>query len=166
MESFLRQLTDMSNNIGKIVMNLQSLELSLRLVLDRLQNLDGGTEIDLMDLTVGEWVSENYFTNYNTLNQLIKKFNSELRSRGLTERVDDSIVELRDAIAHGRVLALNPEGPYRMVKFSQSKDNKVQVVRSLDITKDWLSEQVSKTNSEIRKVITISQILGLDCFPE
>lgn len=157
---------DIPSNIGKIVINLKSLEFSLRLILDRLQNLDGSTNIDLMDLTIGEWVSENYFTNYDTLNQLIKKVNSELASRGLSERVDDSIVELRDAIAHGRVLALNPEGPYRMVKFSQSKDNKVQVVVSLDITKDWLSHQISRTNNEVQKTIKISQILGLDCFPK
>ena len=162
----MSQSTDIPSNIGKIVLNLQSLEFSLRLILDKLQNPDGGTKIDLMDLTVGEWISENYFTNYDTLNQLIKKVNSELGSHGLSERVDDSIVELRDAIAHGRVLAVNPEGPYRIVKFSPSKDSKVQVVVSLDITKDWLSHQISRTTNEVQKVIKISQILGLDCFPK
>jgi len=155
-------------NIGKIVANLQSLEFVLRLILDELQNIHGEgkrTQINFMKLTTGEWVSENYFTNYDTLNQLIQKVNSELHSRGLSERVDDSLVELRDTLAHGRVLALNPDGPYRVLKFSKPKDSKVQATVSVDITPDWLSQQIKRTANELRKIVRLGQALGLKCLP-
>jgi hypothetical protein len=129
----MRISTDVPSNIGKIVVNLQSLEFSLRLVLNELQRRNGATkspEIDLMKKGVGEWIQEDYFTNYDTLNILIKKINSELEFRSLSERIDDSMVELRDTIAHGRILALNPEGPYRILKFSRPKDKKVRDVVS------------------------------------
>jgi len=159
---------DIPANIGKIVANLQSLEFALRLILDELQGIHGagkGTQIDFMKLTVGEWVPENYFTNYDTLNQLIQKVNSELHSHGLSERVDDSLVELRDALAHGRVLALNPDGPYRILKFSKTRDGNVQVTVSVDITPDWLSQQIKRTANELQKVVRLGQALSLKCFP-
>lgn len=159
---------DTPSNIGKIVVNLQSLEFALRLFLDEIQSLPGiakGAPIEFMKLTVGEWVPENYFTNYDTLNQLIQKVNSELNSHGLSERVDKSIVELRDALAHGRVLALNPQGPFRILKFSKPKNGKVQVTVSVDITPDWLSQQIKHTVNELQKVVKLGQALGLKCFP-
>ena len=155
-------------NIGKIVANLLSLEVALRLILDELQCIHGAgkrTQIDFMELTKGEWVPEIYFTNYDTLNKLIQKVNSELNSRGLSELVDESLVELRDTLAHGRVLALNPEGPYRVLKFSKPKDRKVQVTVSVDITPDWLSQQIKRTENEVRKVVRLGQVLGLKCIP-
>ncbi|MBI5353022.1 MAG: hypothetical protein HZB50_10320 [Chloroflexi bacterium] len=161
-------LSDTPANIGKIVENLQSLEFALRLVLDELQGIHNkgkGAQMDFMKLTVGEWVPETFFTNYDSLNQLIQKVNSEFLSHGLIERVDESLVELRDALAHGRVLALNPDGPYRMLKFSKPKDDKVQVTISIDITSDWLTKQINRTAKELQKVVRLGQALGLKCFP-
>jgi len=155
-------------NIGKIVANLLSLEVALRLILDELQSIHGAgkrMQIDFMKLTKGEWVPEIYFTNYDTLNQLTRKVNSELHSRGLSERVDESLVELRDTLAQGRVLALNPDGHYRVLKFSKPKDSKVQVTVSVDITPDWLSQQINRTENELQKVVRLGQTLGLKCFP-
>jgi len=155
-------------NIGKIVANLLSLEVALRLILDELQSIHGAgkrTQIDFMKLTKGEWVPENYFTNYYSLKKLIQNVNFELQSRGLSERVDDSIVELRDTLAHGRILALNPDGPYRVLKFSTPKDSKVQVTVSIDMTQDWLSQQIKRTANELQKVVRLGQTLGLKCFP-
>jgi hypothetical protein len=49
----------------------------------------------------------------------MKKVNSELQALELSNRVDESLVKLRDALAHGRVLADVPEGPFRIFKFSK-----------------------------------------------
>ncbi len=161
-------VTDVPGSIGKIVVNLQSLEFSIRLILNELQSVTEtikSQKVDFMKIKVGEWIPENYYTNYDTLGNLIKKLNTELEIRSLPERVDESIVELRDTIAHGRVLALNPEGPYRILRFSRPKDNKVKVVESVYITQDWLSHQIGRSESEVRRVIKISKILKLNCFP-
>ena len=157
---------DMPSSVGKIVLNLQSLEFALRLVLDELRGVrdEGETQVDFMNLVVGEWVPENYFTNYDALNLLIRKVNSELKSRGIAEQIDSSIVELRDSLAHGRVLSSDPKGPYRILKFSKPKDGKVQVVVSIDITSDWLSQQIMRTESEVRRLINLGRNLGLKCF--
>jgi len=56
---------------------------------------------------------------YDTLAQVMKKVNSELQALELSNRVDESLVKLRDALAHGRVLADVPEGPFRIFKFSK-----------------------------------------------
>ena len=159
---------DAPSNIGKIIVNLQSLEFALRLFLDETQSHPGAAKdvtIDYMNLTVGEWVPENHLTNYDTLNQLIKKVNSELQSRGLSERIDESIVELRDAIAHGRVLANQPDGPYHILKFSIPKNGKTKVTVSIEMTQDWFDHQIKRTLNELKKVVKIGQALGLKCFP-
>jgi hypothetical protein len=156
-------------NIGSIVTNLQSLEFALRLFLDETQgypNSPKDTSLNLTGLNVGEWVPENYFTNYDTLKQLIRKVNSELQKRGLSERIDESVVELRDAIAHGRVLSLHPDGPFRILKFSKPIEHKTQVKVSVDMTSAWLSQQTKRTHDEIMKVVRIGQSLGLKCFPK
>jgi hypothetical protein len=158
-----------ARNLGSIVVNLQSLEFALRLFLDETQsypNSQNDTVTNLTGLDVGEWVSESYFTNYDTLKQLIRKANSELQKRGLSDRIDESLVELRDAIAHGRVLSSNPDGPFRILKFSKPIDGKVQVKISVDMTPDWLSQQTKRTHDEILKVVKVGQSIGLKCFPK
>ena len=160
--------SQIANNIGSIVINLQSLEFALRLFLDETQGHSDSprnTPLNLAGLNIDEWVPENYFTNYDTLKQLIRKVNNELQKRGLSERIDESLVELRDAIAHGRVLSLNPDGPFHILKFSKPIDDKTQVKISVDMTPEWLSRQTKRTHDEILKVVRVGKSLGLKCFP-
>lgn len=155
--------------IGSVVTNLQSLEFALRLFLDETQGRPGvgnNKPLNLTKLTVGEWVPENNLTNYDTLKQLIQKTNAELQKRGLSERIDESLVQLRDAIAHGRVLSLYLEGPLHIVKFSKPDKSKVQVEMSIEVTPEWLSLQVRRTQDELLKVVKLGQLIGLKCFPK
>jgi hypothetical protein len=161
--------TKVFSDIGKIVTNLQSLEFALRLFLGEIQSQSGaakGTIVDFARLNVGEYVPENYFTNYDTLKQLIQKANIELQTRSFSERIDESIVELRDAIAHGRVSSLHPDGPLRLLKFSKPADGKVQVKISVELSQEWLSKQIKRTHDEILKIVRAGQSLGLKCFPK
>ena len=68
-----------------------------------------GEPLEFGNLSVGEWVPETPLANYDTLAQVMKKVNSEFQARGLSNRVDESLVKLRDALAHGRVPADVPE---------------------------------------------------------
>jgi hypothetical protein len=160
---------DIATKLGHIVTNLQSLEFSLRLFLDEIQGHPRHTKdrpTNFSELTVGEWVPEDYFTNYDTLKQLIRKANIELQAHGLSECIDESLVELRDAIAHGRVLSLHPDGPFRILKFSKPIDGRAQVKISTEITPKWLSDQIRHTHDELLKIVRLGQSLGLSCFPK
>jgi hypothetical protein len=162
-------MENLFNSIGKIELNLRSLEFALRLLLHDIHDIKEGkneTVFNLMKVSINEHVPENYLSNYDTLAQLIKKVNFSLKDRNLPERIDYSIVILRDTLAHGRILANHPEGPYRIIKFSKAKDAMVQVESVFDITPEWLASQVKKTENEMQKMIIISHQLGLKIFPE
>jgi hypothetical protein len=98
--------------IGKIFTNLQAFEFSLRLFLyESIGPQDATLNID--QLALNDWVSENPITNYDSLSDLITKVNERLNVLGIHEHVDDSLVDLRDALAHGWVSALHPIGPFK-----------------------------------------------------
>ena len=161
----MASLNDIPASLGKIILNLQSLEFTLRLFLYETQKLGGSKPEDYANLTVGKWVSENPLTSYDTLGQLISKVNTELQNRGLQEKVDISLVDIRDALAHGRFLANQPNGPYRLFKFSRPKNGKVQVTVSLEMDSHWFADQIRGTLAEINKIVKIGRALGLTCFP-
>jgi hypothetical protein len=150
--------------VGKIVMNLQTFEFSLRLFLhesvgtpDRSFSFEG--------LAVDEMVVENALTNYDSLADLIGKTNRRLKELGISERIDSSLVGVRDSIAHGRVMALHPTGPFRLLKFSRPRAGKVQVRTAVELTKEWLAQQIERTREETIKVFRLARSLGLSCFP-
>jgi hypothetical protein len=160
---------DTPQGIGKVLSNLQALEFVIRLFLYELKKTDSNLQIqsfDLQSLSAGKWVPETPLTNYDTLGQLIKKLNAELRDRGISSQVDPSVVGLRDAIAHGRVLSLRPEGPFSILKFSKPVNGKVQVTVAVEITPDWFKKQIEWSLAEVNKVIRIARDLGLSCFPD
>jgi len=150
--------------IGKIITNLQALEFSLRLFLYESVGPQDAT-LRLEQLVVGDWVSENPITNYDSLSILITKVNERLENLGVGERVDDTLVNLRDALAHGRTSALQPTGPFRLMKFSRGRQGKVRVTTITELTPDWLAEQTRRTFAEVQKVARIGRSIGLSCFP-
>ncbi len=102
--------------IGKIIINLQALEFSLRLFLyESVGPQDATLKID--QLTLNDWVSENPITDYDSLGDLITKVNDRLNVLGIQEHIDDSLVDIRDALAHGRVSALHQIGPFKLMNF-------------------------------------------------
>jgi hypothetical protein len=156
-------LDERATYIGKIIGNLQVLEFLLRLFLYEKVGPQNIT-YSLDEVAEGEWVPENPITNYDSLRTLVKKVNKQLEAQGVTDRVDHSLVDLRDAIAHGRVTAFHPEGPYKLMKYSPAKDGKVQVMIAKTLSSRWLKEQVTRTLSEARKVQQIGHSLGLSGF--
>ena len=160
---------DTLQGIGKILSNLQSLEFALRLFLYELQKAHHSSwsePLMLESLSVGDWVPETPLTDYDTLGQLIKKVNAEIGAQGVCDLVDESVVELRDAIAHGRVSSLRPDGPFSMLKFSKPHNGKVRVTVAVEMTQDWFKQQIKRTFAEVAKIIRIARDLGLTCFPD
>jgi len=150
--------------LGKILTNLQALEFSLRLFLYESVGPQHKT-LTLDQLAVGDWVPENPITNYDSLGDLVCKVNERLEALGVPERLDHSLIDLRDALAHGRTSALLPRGPFKLLKFSRPKQGKVQVTTAIDLTPQWLTEQTKRTFDEVQKIVQLGQYLGLTCFP-
>jgi hypothetical protein len=85
--------------------NLLSLEFLLRVFLQSLPTarpigIPYGT--DLYSYPVGTEVPESELTSYDTLGKLIDKYNRQVKARGY-EEIDRTLIEIRDALAHGRV---------------------------------------------------------------
>ena len=143
-------------NLGKLVGNFQSLEFVLRALLINDEIAHKGplpkSATDMDKMNDGDIVPENAFTNWDTLRQLIKKYNGhpKISSAGLT--IDEDLVDIRDAIAHGRVSAATPSSPLRLLKLKKPKDNQVKVTFSVLMTREWFAEQLGRVYKAVLKV--------------
>lgn len=140
--------------LGKLLVNFQSLEFALRAYLQdqpdaRPFELPDGTDIYLCP--VGAELPENEFTSYDTLGQLIKKYNDKIRARGGAP-IDDTLVELRDALAHGRVAAKGDIDNDHLLKFSKPREGKVQVTFNQEMSVEWFKEQYKRVNGALHSV--------------
>ena len=137
--------------LGRLVGNLQSLEFILR---GFLQELPSAREIgiapgtDLYSFPVGRVLPESEMTSWDTLSVLIEKFNREMRKRG-APGVDVRIVEVRDALAHGRVSSSSPDENLRLLKFSKPSRRRVRIVFNEQMTKAWFEDQIRRAHQAI-----------------
>lgn len=132
-----------SRSIGALICNLQSIEFQIRTVLawDNYPKASGmPTGHKLADLTVGDEYATGTFTNYDSLGQLLSAFNTIAERRAL-KRLPDSLLELRNALAHGRFLADPGDSYFRLIKFSPVKNGRVKVTYNEVLDPDWYSRQ-------------------------
>lgn len=143
--------------MGSLIVNLQSLELAFRGFLYNCEmgwtRQRGSRFID--DMAEGQQLEENAFTNYDTLRELIKKFNKEVQSRHLNIQVDPAIARIRDSLAHGRIASLSPslDEPLRLVKYSKPSNNRVDVTDYHVLTGKWFDEQTEMVGKSIQSVV-------------
>jgi hypothetical protein len=145
--------------IGEIFANLLALEFSLRFFLYESVGPQHAT-LSLDQLTAGDCVPENPITNYDSLGKLVRKVNERLEALDVPERVDNSLVDLRDTLAHGRIYYSQLDGPGKLLKFSRAKQGKVRVTTAIELTPQWLKEQNKRTVAELKKVVRIIHSLG------
>lgn len=124
--------------LGKLVGNLQSIELAARLALTKLQTPArlAEAETELPRIRQGDRVTKSAITNSDDLSRTLQKYNKRVP---LECRVAyRQIVGLRDALAHGRTFGSGApgEGPLRLLKFSRESDRerKVEVTMAADMT--------------------------------
>jgi len=144
-------------NLGKLLVNFQSLEFVLRAFLLKVENsLEKSfhQSQNLLELNEGAEVPENAFTNYDTLGQLIDKYNSHPKVKSLGLTIDRSVIDIRDAISHGRVLSLKPTPPFNLLKFDRPQNNRTKVTFNILLTREWFSEQLPRVQ---RAAITVAQ---------
>jgi len=156
----MAKITDMEQghhptNMGKLVVNFQSLEFALRAFLVNYEIGSGvsyARSVNPSEMNEGDIVSENAFTNYDTLGQLITKYNAhnKISSAGLT--IDVTLVDIRDAIAHGRISSDTPDSIAKLLKFDKPENKAVKVAFSVLMTKEWFGEQIKRVYAAILKV--------------
>jgi hypothetical protein len=142
-------------DLGKLVGNLHSLEFCLRMFLQKMPTarptgLPWG--VDVYSFPVGTELVESELTSFDSLAALIDKVNAELFRQGSSERVDRSLVELRDALAHGRVSANAENETLRLLKFNKPNRGRVQITFNQVMSKEWFAEQQKQVFSSIEIV--------------
>ena len=75
------------------------------------------------------------------------------------------IVDLRDALAHGRMFGSGQDSEhFRLLKFAKrpNEQERVLVTLAIDVTEDWLSDNIAFLDDEISKV---ARFLGYKKVP-
>jgi hypothetical protein len=141
--------------VGGIIMNLQALETVLRYFLLRRSRQDPQFP------KVGDAdVSETYLTNYMSLGYLIDEFNKGLEENEKQFEVAKAVVDIRDALAHGRLLTVLRQPPYRLWKFGKANDHRVSVEFCEELTSEWLKAKSDMIFAEKEKVISCFKLRG------
>ena len=141
-------------SLGKLYGNFHSLEFALRAYLySRDPTIPFEHGVDLGQLKVGQDVPLNAFTNFDSLGKLISKFNVYMAEHRPSEIIDSTIVDLRDALAHGRVSGATSALPLRLLTFSAPKRDAVRVTWSEELSPTWLDQQRLRVFNELMKVL-------------
>ncbi len=115
--------------IGRLIARLRSFEFGLRLFL---WNQRGPTSWSFVnELLAGQTVEENAFTSYDTLGQLITKYNATVKASAPELQVDPGLSDLRDLLGHGRMFSNEPVSPLRVMKFSHAVRGTVTVTHAV-----------------------------------
>lgn len=148
--------TDHATQLGKLIGNFQSLETVLRVFLDKVSastspRLPPGKTY--FGLRAGEEVAVNAFTNFDSLDQLIDKYNAVVRAKDHALQIDASIVAVRDLLAHGRIAADSPdETRLTIIKFDRPLNGTVHVTDSAMMTNQWCQERIDLVRMQLEKV--------------
>ncbi len=147
-------------NLGKLIAMLHNLEFALRGFLCK-RNLDKEPAVDLKSVHEGDWIEINSFTNYDTLCELIGKFNRAVEDSNPNLVIDTSVVNLRDALAHGRIAGEAPSCPLTLLKFGRPKKEKLQVLAEAVMNLAWFKDNLTLVHKQLIKVVNASNSLGM-----
>jgi len=148
--------------LGRLTTNLHALEITIRdFLFTASEGLKSSTKHaqSLRNLRTDQSVPLNPFTSYDDLRTLIVKYNKRVQATANRLVIDEDIVTLRDAIAHGRMFSFEPSCPLLLLKFSKPKGSLVKVEFSATMTPDWFGSQIKRVNGELSKVVEASRLL-------
>jgi len=146
-------LSEHATMIGKLLVSFQCLEYALRAFLYERRDpphepLAPGTDLDTM--TFGDVLPENAITRWDSLTHLIKRYNRAISDGQLA--LDLSLVDLRDALAHGRMAASLSERNFALIKFTRPYAGRVEVGFRQELSKEWIGDQIKRVLAECEKV--------------
>jgi len=106
---------------------------------------------DIYSFPVGSEVPENELTSYDSLGILIAKFNRAMIAQG-KPTIEPALVDLRDAVAHGRVSAPTRDGYFRLLKFDRPVAGRVKVTFNEVMTEVWFKAQTERAWAAVEHV--------------
>jgi hypothetical protein len=152
------------DRLGRLLSNIIQLEFAVRVGLHFQEREDTrmSTEV-LHTIREGDLLPENYLTNWMQLSELVDDYNARESARG-GATIDEGIVELRHALAHGRLTASTLTSEMSLFRFSQPdrRTKRVMVERIDRLTPQWLDEQVDRTADALQAVFKRIQELKPD----
>lgn len=154
--------------LGTIVGNLASLELVVRVTL---HDLEAGTRpavhngFDLEQLKVGTALPLTALTSWDSLGQLIGRYNELCTGAELGERLNLEVKHIRDTLLHGRILSSCPPNELIVVRMSKPRDGKppiVEAIERLSISRlkelaQLVREQLQKASSRLGRLQATSK---------
>jgi hypothetical protein len=142
--------------IGKLFSNLLSLEFSIRAYF---ANLPGAKPVSPFGVSiytnpVGSFVPESALTEFVYLSALIERFNAHQKDTD-SPQIDTSIIDLRNALAHGLVSAPMEDSTMHLMKFGKAISGVVPVTVNEAMTDQWFKAQISKAANAIGVVYQV-----------
>jgi hypothetical protein len=137
--------------VGCIITNLQALETVLRRFLMEVN----GERMEFPKPEDSD-AAETQLTGYLSLNRLVGRFNEALKDSEKNFAVDEGVVRIRDAFAHGRLITYD-QFPTRLWKFGvATKDHRVPIEFCEELTVEWLTGKSNWIERQKQNVV--------DCF--
>lgn len=142
-----------ATELGGLIGNLHSLEFIIRLCLVQRPGSEARDTYgdDFREKPVGAIVLESDLTDFASLGQLIDRFN-ECYGTEESPPIDPALVQLRDAIAHGRVFA-GPHDTYmRIIKFDRPKGGQARIAYNEVMSPEWFRDNKARVREAIHTV--------------
>lgn len=109
----------------------------------------------LYDAPPGTLVLLNPMMDYRTLLQILRAYNASLPKGRTSWMVDEGVVAIRDAFAHGRVAAPADDPTMHLIKFARPSTKNathVHVVDNIAVDLSWLKAKISHVLEQVSKV--------------
>ena len=130
-------------DLGKLLTNMLSLEMLLRLYLFNKETKTHDNKFNLNSLKQNDIVPKNYFTDTCTLRPLIERYNTYCKADFSELCIDPNLADIRNALTHGRVLSLDPTfSKIQLFNFASEKEGQIRVSSAAFMTKDWFAKQI------------------------
>ena len=140
-------------SLGRLFTNMLSLEMLLRLYLFSKESAPESRNFDFGSLKEGDNVPENYFTDTCGLRHLIEKYNTYCKKNFSELKVDPDLADIRNALAHGRVLSSDPNfSKTQLFNFVSDKEGQIRLAFIALMTKDWFTKQIKLFFNAMDKV--------------
>ncbi|MBN4071972.1 hypothetical protein JYT83_00990 [bacterium AH-315-F18] len=152
---------DWPTSFGKLSGNIRSLEFALRAYIGNTTRVPTDPTIHYENMNVGDVVTLDAFTNYDSLGQLIDKYNDHVATIEPKYIISGDVVDIRDALAHGRIAAATPTSDLLLLKFSRPKkgDTTVTVTHAQRVSKAWLATKIKETHDTLMNVVQANQLI-------
>lgn len=144
--------------LGELVANIATLEMAVRAILYQQETpavVPRPVAKSLTHLRRGDMLKESALTTGDSLRTLLARYNSLNPDAAIPE----DICDLRDALAHGRMLTDDPNTYLRLIRFGHAKEGNMLVEMAETLSPDWLNQQIHRVHDAVQSVY------GCTCAP-